>query len=142
MIDDGTVTRVADQAFRWTAADPNLRWLTENASGLNVRIEDISESVAALALQGPTSARLLRQVCDADLWSLKYFRATSGHIAGVPVDISRTGYTGDLGYEIWMPWDAALARLGRDRLERVTPSTCIRPACWRSTSRASRPGCC
>ncbi len=108
VIDDGTVTRVADQVFRWTAADPNLRWLTENASGLDVQIEDISESVAALALQGPTSARLLAQVCDADLSSLKYFRATSGRIAGVPVDVSRTGYTGDLGYEIWMPWDAAL----------------------------------
>lgn len=108
VIDDGTVTRVSDQVFRWTAADPNLRWFTENASGLNVAIEDISESVAALALQGPTSARLLRQVCEADLSSLKYFRATSGHIAGIPVDVSRTGYTGDLGYEIWMPWSAAL----------------------------------
>ena len=108
VIDDGTVTRLSDQVFRWTAADPNLRWFTENASGLNVGIEDISESVAALALQGPTSARLLKQVCDADLSSLKYFRATSGHIAGVPVDVSRTGYTGDLGYEIWMPWDSAL----------------------------------
>lgn len=108
VIDDGTVTRVAEQVFRWTAADPNLRWFTENASGLDVQIEDISESVAALALQGPTSARLLAQVCDADLSSLKYFRATSGRIAGVPVDVTRTGYTGDLGYEIWMPWDAAL----------------------------------
>jgi aminomethyltransferase len=108
VIDDGTVTRLSDQAYRWTAADPNLRWFTENASGLNVGIEDISESVAALALQGPTSARLLRQVCDADLSGLKYFRSTSGHIAGVPVDVSRTGYTGDLGYEVWMPWDAAL----------------------------------
>jgi aminomethyltransferase len=51
---------------------------------------------------------LLKQVSDADLASLKYFRATSGRIAGVPVEVSRTGYTGDLGYEIWMPWDAAL----------------------------------
>jgi len=108
VIDDGTVTRVSDQVFRLTAADPNLRWLTENASGLNAGIEDVSESVAALALQGPTSARLLKQICDADLSSLKYFRATSGHIAGVPVDVSRTGYTGDLGYEVWMPWDSAL----------------------------------
>jgi aminomethyltransferase len=108
VIDDGTVTRVSDHVFRWTAADPNLRWFSENASGLNVQIEDISEDVAALALQGPTAARLLRQVCDADLPALKYFRATSGHIAGVPVDVSRTGYTGDLGYEIWMPWKSAL----------------------------------
>ena len=108
VIDDGTVTRLSDHAFRWTAADPNLRWFTENASGLNVRIEDISESVAALALQGPTSAQLLRQICDADLSKLNYFRAASAHIAGIPVDVSRTGYTGDLGYEIWMPWDQAL----------------------------------
>jgi aminomethyltransferase len=108
VIDDGTVTRLAEHVYRWTAADPNLRWFTENAAGLNVRVEDISEQVAALALQGPTSARLLQQVSTADLDGLKYFRATSGSIAGVPVDISRTGYTGDLGYEIWMPWDAAL----------------------------------
>lgn len=108
VIDDGTVTRVSDQVFRWTAADPNLRWLTENAAGLDARVEDISEQVAALALQGPTSARLLRDVCDADLSTLKYFKATSGHIAGVPVEVSRTGYTGDLGYEIWMPWPSAL----------------------------------
>jgi aminomethyltransferase len=108
VIDDGTVTRLADQVFRWTAADPNLRWFTENASGLNVAIEDASETVAALALQGPTSARLLREIYDVDLSSLKYFRAASGHIAGVPVDVSRTGYTGDLGYEIWMPWASAL----------------------------------
>jgi aminomethyltransferase len=108
VIDDGTVTRVADQVYRWTAADPNLRWITENAAGLDVAVEDISEKVAALALQGPTSARLLRRVSTAPIDQLKYFRATSGSIAGVPVDISRTGYTGDLGYEIWMPWDAAL----------------------------------
>ena len=108
VIDDGSVTRVGDDEFRWTAADPNLRWLSENASGWNVRIEDLSEQVAALALQGPTSARLLSAISDIDVVALKYFRAASGHIAGVPVAVSRTGYTGDLGYEIWMPWDAAL----------------------------------
>ena len=75
--------------------------------GLDVSVEDVSETVAALAVQGPTSAALLQQVAEADVSSLKYFRVTSGSIAGVPVDISRTGYTGDLGYEIWMPWDRA-----------------------------------
>jgi aminomethyltransferase len=108
VIDDGTVTRLAEHTYRWTAADPNLRWLTENAAGLDLRVEDITEQVAALALQGPMSARLLNQVSTASIDTLKYFRATTGEIAGVPVDISRTGYTGDLGYEIWMPWDAAL----------------------------------
>ena len=108
VIDDGTVTRIEEQAYRWTAADPNLRWFSENASGLDVRIEDITEDVAALALQGPTSKQLLARVCDAPVDRLKYFRSTSGSIGGVPVDISRTGYTGDLGYEIWMPWKSAV----------------------------------
>ena len=108
VIDDGTVTRVAEDAFRWTAADPSLRWFTQNAIGLDVAIEDISEQVAALALQGPTSGRLLDAVADADIRSLKYFRMTRGSIGAVPVEISRTGYTGDLGYEIWMPWSRAL----------------------------------
>jgi len=108
VIDDGTVSRLGEQRFRWTAADPNLRWFSQNALGMDVSIEDVSESVAAVALQGPTSAALLRAVSNADIDQLKYFRVTSGTIAGVKVDISRTGYTGDLGYEIWMPADAAI----------------------------------
>jgi aminomethyltransferase len=108
VIDDGTVTRVAEDTFRWTAADPSLRWFTQNAIGMDVRIDDISDRVAALALQGPTSGRLLDAVADADIRTLKYFRMTKGAIAGVPVEISRTGYTGDLGYEIWIPWDRAV----------------------------------
>jgi len=103
VIDDGTVSRLEENVYRWTAADPSLRWFTQNAAGLDVEIEDISESVAALALQGPTSGRLLKSiVANADIENLKYFRVTSGTIAGVPVEVSRTGYTGDLGYEIWM----------------------------------------
>ncbi|HTI37557.1 MAG TPA: aminomethyltransferase family protein [Vicinamibacterales bacterium] len=115
VIDDGTVSRLEEQTFRWTAADPSLRWFRQNAEGLRVQIEDISEQVAALALQGPTSARLLRAVAHAEIEKLKYFRVTSGTIGGVRVDISRTGYTGDLGYEIWIPaehavrvWDALM----------------------------------
>jgi len=108
VIDDGTVTRLSEEVFRWTAADPSLRWFTQNAIGLDVAIDDVSEQVGALALQGPTSGRLLDAVADADIRNLKYFRMTRGLIAGVPVQISRTGYTGDLGYEIWMPWDRAV----------------------------------
>jgi aminomethyltransferase len=115
VIDDGTVARLSDDRFRWTAADPSLRWFRQNAAGLDVAIEDISEETAALALQGPTSARLLRAAGVAGIDALKYFRVTSGAIAGVAVDISRTGYTGDLGYEIWIPaphavrvWDALM----------------------------------
>jgi aminomethyltransferase len=108
VIDDGTVTRIAENEYRWTAADPSLRWFGQNALGLDVEIQDISEKVAALALQGPTSGKLLQAASDADIAKLKYFRVIHGKIAGVPVDISRTGYTGDLGYEIWVPWDKAL----------------------------------
>ena len=115
VIDDGTVSRLGEQRFRWTAADPSLRWFTQNAAGMDVHIEDISEELAALALQGPTSARVLRAVSDAGIDAIKYFRVTSATIAGVKVDISRTGYTGDLGYEIWIPaseavrvWDALM----------------------------------
>jgi len=122
VIDDGTISRLEENVYRWTAADPSLRWFRQNGLNMDVQIEDISEKVAALALQGPTSAKLLKSVADADIANLKYFRVTHGKIAGVSVDISRTGYTGDLGYEIWVPlkeahdavkvWDA-LAEKGK-----------------------------
>ena len=115
VIDDGTVARLDAQRYRWTAADPSLRWFRQNALGLDVEIDDMSERLAALAIQGPTSARVLRAAADADIDGLRYFRTTEGRIDGVQVDISRTGYTGDLGYEIWMPveravevWDALM----------------------------------
>jgi aminomethyltransferase len=116
VIDDGTVSRLAENTYRWTAADPSLRWFTQNSVGMDVQVEDISESTAALALQGPTSGRLLKiLVTGADIENLKYFRVTKGIIAGVPVEVSRTGYTGDLGYEIWVAaaqalnvWDALM----------------------------------
>jgi len=108
VIDDGTITRLDENKYRWTAADPSLRWFRQNGLNMSVQIEDISEQVAALALQGPTSGKLLKSVAEAEIANLKYFRMTSGKIAGVPVDISRTGYTGDLGYEIWVPWKEAV----------------------------------
>ncbi len=108
IIDDGTITRLEESRYRWTAADPNLRWFRQNAVGLDVQVEDITEEVAALAVQGPTSGKLLKAVAEAEIENLKYFRKTSGKVGGVTVDISRTGYTGDLGYEIWIPWNDAV----------------------------------
>jgi glycine cleavage system T protein (aminomethyltransferase) len=106
VIDDGTVSRLAENIYRWTAADPNLRWFHQNAYGMDVEVEDISETVAALAVQGPVSGALMREVFEGpDIGNLKYFYVVHGAIAGVKVDISRTGYTGDRGYEIWMPWN-------------------------------------
>ena len=103
VIDDGTLTRLEENKYRWTAADPSLRWFRQNGLNMDIQIEDISEKTAALALQGPTSGKLLKSVAEAEITNLKYFRMTSGKIAGVPVDISRTGYTGDLGYESGCP---------------------------------------
>jgi len=107
VIDDGTISRLGENLYRWTAADPSMRWFHQNALGLEVQIEDISGQLASLALQGPTSGRLLKQAAEAEIANLKYFRVTHGKIAGANVDISRTGYTGDLGYEIWIPWNDA-----------------------------------
>jgi aminomethyltransferase len=116
VIDDGTVSRLDETSFRWTAAEPNLRWLRENALGLEVQVEDVSEATAALALQGPTSREILRSCVEGDVAGLRYFRVGRFELAGVPVDISRTGYTGDLGYELWLDagralqlWDALMA---------------------------------
>ena len=103
VLDDGTIARLDETTFRMTAAEPNLRWLQDNAAGLDVAIEDVSESVAALSLQGPASRAILDDI------DLKYFRSTRRRLGDVPVAISRTGYTGDLGYEIWLASKDALA---------------------------------
>jgi len=110
VLDDGTVARLGEQSFRITAAEPNLRWLEDNARGLEVAIDDVSESLAALSLQGPASRAILGGI------DLKYFRLAETKIASIPVTVSRTGYTGDLGYEIWVErrsalnlWDALIA---------------------------------
>ena len=102
VLDDGLVMRATEQQFHWTAADPNLSWLRRNAAGLDVTIEDLSEKVAALSLQGPTSRDLLRHIAEADVDGLRYFHLTAASIAGRKVELTRTGYTGDLGYEVWM----------------------------------------
>lgn len=107
VIDDGTLQRFAEQDFRLTAADSNLHWLCENAYGMDVSIEDESAQVAALALQGPTSRDVLKKVTDADLDKLGYFRMTCASVGDIPVTISRTGFTGDLGYELWLNPDHA-----------------------------------
>ncbi len=127
VIDDGTVHRVADDEFFWTAADPQYRWLTLNARGLEVAIEDVTESLAAVALQGPFARAVLEAATEESFEDLRYFRRRDSRLAGatfeggvtpadVAVGVSRTGYTGDLGYELWIPveraadaWDALMA---------------------------------
>jgi glycine cleavage system T protein (aminomethyltransferase) len=113
VVDDGTVARLDEQEYRWTAADPSLRWFRMNAHGLDVEIEDVSERVAALAVQGPLSRDVLETATEAPWGDLRYFGRRAARVGGTDVDVSRTGYTGDLGYEVWVEigdavdvWDA------------------------------------
>lgn len=108
-IDDGTISVLDERTYRLTSADPNLRWLHLNAAGLDVTIADVSERTAALSLQGPSARAILEAAAERDLARLRYFRLTEARIRDVPVTISRTGYTGDLGYEIWVDVEHALA---------------------------------
>jgi aminomethyltransferase len=126
VIDDGTVARIGEQELRWTAADPQYRWLTMNAVGLQVEIEDVSESLAALALQGPFSRAVLEAATGESFEELRYFRRRATTIAGVAVDVTRTGYTGDLGFELWIP--AASAEAVWDALFAAGKAYAIRPA--------------
>ena len=103
VIQDGTFFRVGERRFRFHLADPGLRWFQLNATGMDVHIEDVSERVAAVALQGPTSREILKAVSDVEIDELRFFRVTFANIGKVRAMISRTGYTGDLGYEIWVP---------------------------------------
>ena len=116
VIDDGTVSRLDDTTYRLTSAEPNIRWLAMNGVGMDVTIEEVSARTAALALQGPLSRTILQQLTPADVGKLKYFRLVQTTVRDIPVTISRTGYTGDLGYELWVDaeravalWDALMA---------------------------------
>ncbi|HYN68765.1 MAG TPA: aminomethyltransferase family protein [Candidatus Eisenbacteria bacterium] len=126
VVDDGTVHRVAEDEFRWTAADPQLRWLTLNARGLDVELEDVSEAVAAIALQGPFARNVLEAATGESFADLGYFRRRRSTLGGIPIDVSRTGYTGDLGYEFWIPADDALRAW--DSLMAAGKAYGIRPA--------------
>ena len=107
VIDDGTIARLDETSWRWTAADPQLRWLRLNAHRLEVEIEEVTEELAALALQGPLSRAVLEAATGESFAALRYYRRRPATIAGVELDVSRTGYTGDLGYELWLPVEAA-----------------------------------
>ena len=108
VIDDGTVQRLSERKFRITSAEPNLEWLEYNAAGMDLTISDDSVTTAAVALQGPNSRDILNAVSSDSLDSLKFFWMMDTMFNNIPVSISRTGYTGDLGYEIWMDPNDAL----------------------------------
>ncbi|HET9311076.1 MAG TPA: aminomethyltransferase family protein [Actinomycetota bacterium] len=108
VLDDGTIARLDDSTYRITAADPSYRWFVLNATGLDVEIDDVSDRTAALALQGRLSREVLQEATRRDWTDLTYFGRRATEIGGVAVDVTRTGYTGDRGYELWMAADEAL----------------------------------
>jgi aminomethyltransferase len=116
LIDDGTVFRLGESEFRLCAQERQLDWLLASAIGFDVEIVDVSEHIAALALQGPTSCAVLKSLALACVEQLKPFELARFELRGAALEISRTGFTGDLGYELWMRpqdatavWDAVMA---------------------------------
>lgn len=141
VLQDGCFQRLSDDHFRASAAEPALSWFTLNAYGMDVDVHDVSDQFGALALQGPLSRDILMRASSEDLTGLGFFRLQQAELGGVPTLVSRTGYTGDLGYELWVGakdaeklWDvlldagdgygiepAGLLALDRTRLEAGFP---------------------
>lgn len=108
VIQDGTFFRREENRFRFHLAEPSLRWFRMNAGGMDLEIKEVSEAIAAVALQGPTSREIVKSIFGAAVDRLRFFRFAAFELQGMPVVLSRTGYTGDLGYELWVPAERAL----------------------------------
>ena len=136
LIDDGTVFCLAPNDYRLCTAEHQLDWLRASAIGFDVEIRDVTEEIAALAVQGPTSCKLLKLAGVPGVERLKpfehgMFSMARGAAAPVALMVSRTGFTGDLGYELWMQpadaeavWDA-LMEVGRTRGVRAIGSRAL-----------------
>ena len=116
IIDDGTIARIDDELFRVTTASPTFGWFERQRRGFDIELRDVSDLMAALAIQGPASRDALAEVAGEGVRDLGFFGITPAQIDGIDVQISRTGYTGDLGYEVWLRsrealpvWDAVMA---------------------------------
>ncbi|HIA53635.1 MAG TPA: aminomethyl transferase family protein [Candidatus Melainabacteria bacterium] len=126
ILDDGTIAQLGENEYRLTSAEPNMRWLQDNAVGMQVEIFDVSDKIASMSLQGPRSRELLMTLCNAPLGGVKYYEFVNTKIAGVDVMISRTGYTGDLGFELWV--DAAKAEKVWDAVVEAGKAFALQPA--------------
>ncbi len=108
LVDDGTLFRLGEQDYRICCQERHLPWLLDSAWGFDVQVREETEEVAALSLQGPCSASVLN-AAGFDVQGLKPFRMVTYPFGGGSLTISRTGFTGDLGYELWTTPDQALA---------------------------------
>jgi len=134
VLDDGTVFRLGESEYRLCTAERQLDWLLDSAIGFDVEIRETTEEVAALAVQGPTSCAVLKNAGLAGIERLKPFEIGYFALGQTPLMVSRTGFTGDLGYEVWMPpgeavsiWDALMAA-GRSRGIRAIGSQALNVA--------------
>ena len=125
LIDDGTIFRFGPEEFHLCTAERQLDWLLDSAIGFDVAITEVTDQIAALALQGPTSCAVLKAMGLAGVENLKMFEMGHFHLDGHALMVSRTGFTGDLGYELWIAPEGALALW--DRLMEAGSTRGIRP---------------
>jgi aminomethyltransferase len=102
VIDDGTIFRLGPETFILCSQERHLDWLEWSALGFNVRIEEATEQIAALSFQGPTSCAILKNMGLSGIENLKPFDLTHFRFDESDLMVSRTGFTGDLGYELWL----------------------------------------
>jgi aminomethyltransferase len=126
IIDDGTVMRKGEENFFVTSADPSFSWFSRFLRGYNVELEDVSQKIAGLALQGPMSRDILRQICGEAIDQVRFFDVIKSKVGNFTIHVSRTGYTGDLGYELWVKNENALELW--DLLFEVGKNYALRPA--------------
>ncbi len=115
VVEDGVILRPGKEEFLLTSAEPNLAYFEDLIGRERVSIEEVSDEIGVLAVQGPRSRDLLARLIP-EVAAIPFFGVTTGTIAGKPVTVSRTGYSGDLGYEVWVDaadaltvWDAMWA---------------------------------
>jgi aminomethyltransferase len=109
IIDDGTIFRLGEDEYRICTAERQIDWLLDSAIGFDVSISEVTETIAALSMQGPTSCAVLKAAGVQGVEKLKPFEIGYFSLGGHPLTVSRTGFTGDLGYELWMEPEAAVA---------------------------------
>jgi aminomethyltransferase len=134
LIDDGTIFRLGENDYRICTGERQIDWLLDSSIGFDVEISEVTERIAALAVQGPTSCAVLKTLGLAAIDKLKPFEIGYFTLGAHALTVSRTGFTGDLGYELWMEpdsaeavWDALMAA-GRSRGIRAIGSQALNVA--------------
>ncbi len=114
IVDDLLVYRLGENHFMFVVNAANIQkdldWCRKNAQGFNINLQNISDDINLLAVQGPNSLKTLQKITNVDLEAMQYYTFTNGKLADVEMLISRTGYTGELGFELYFRGDFAIAK--------------------------------